>query len=196
MSFRRWQPVHGEAFKLMKYVDEAGNVEWIWNSRDGVTPFIVTSLQGLESHHVDWREDQLKIEHVPAVGDRIFVDMTEGRARDLAARNVERFWNAEPYPMREAYPSKDEATAALMAEYLDDHGSRKLNGSGPPDLIEVTQGMIDAWGERQAARTAVLERVRATKAAWDEAMTAEVATRGTFASFLLSSCKSNNGVSP
>lgn len=80
---------HAEAFCLMKYVDSAGNVEFIWNSRDGVTPFCVRSRQGLEARHVDWGADQRLPKHKPRSGDRIFRDMTMEDARKEARRRID-----------------------------------------------------------------------------------------------------------
>lgn len=51
-------------------------VETLWNSRDGVTPFVVFSRGGTEMTHVNWRRDWRDPGHVPEVGDRIFVDAT------------------------------------------------------------------------------------------------------------------------
>jgi hypothetical protein len=44
---RYWEKLkHNEAFKLMKYVNNVdGYVEWIWNSRDGITPFTISDLR-------------------------------------------------------------------------------------------------------------------------------------------------------
>ena len=36
--------LHKEAFRLMQYQDEHdpnASIEWLWNSRDGVTPFVI-----------------------------------------------------------------------------------------------------------------------------------------------------------
>jgi hypothetical protein len=79
---------HGEAYRLMKYVSEAdGRVEWLWNSRDGVTPFMIIDnlgcARGLPASkgfrkpvmtHEDWQEDAFVPNFVPPVGMRIFVD--------------------------------------------------------------------------------------------------------------------------
>lgn len=83
---------HGEAYKVMKYASDDGKlVERIWNSRDGVTPFIVRSADGVEMKHVDWPQDvyQPFWPHVRAglkVGDRIFVDMTREEAEKAGDR--------------------------------------------------------------------------------------------------------------
>jgi hypothetical protein len=68
---------HREAYCLMKYASRCGTVvEWIWNSRDGVTPFIVTSRCGKEMSHVQWAFDVRIRNYKPLPGERIFVDAT------------------------------------------------------------------------------------------------------------------------
>lgn len=65
----------GDAYKLYKYQSKVtGLVEWIWNSRDGVTPFGLIGKDGTEAQHVDWHEDLYCPNYVPAVGTRIFAD--------------------------------------------------------------------------------------------------------------------------
>jgi len=52
---------HAEAYHHMQYACSEGHVTWIWNSRDGLTPFMVQCLcPGCEeiSQHVRWQEDR------------------------------------------------------------------------------------------------------------------------------------------
>ncbi len=66
---------NGDAWKLYKYQDQgSGLVEWIWNSRDGVVPFIIRGKDGGELRHVDFWEDVYLPNYVPPVGTRIFAD--------------------------------------------------------------------------------------------------------------------------
>jgi hypothetical protein len=53
---------HVEAFCLMTYETKDGSVtERIWNSRDGVTPFVVYTRDGkTEMQHVRWQEDRYR----------------------------------------------------------------------------------------------------------------------------------------
>ncbi len=82
---------HKEAFCLMKYASDGGRtVEWIWNSRDGVTPFIVMSLDGIEMLHVQWSLDRYLPNYQPLPGERIFVDLTEQGAAEIAEKIVEK----------------------------------------------------------------------------------------------------------
>lgn len=116
----------------MKYQDvETKKIELIWNSRDGVTPFVVFSRDGNESRHVDWRSDQIVPDHVPSVGDRIFIDLTMERCREFHRQMVEERWEREPYPMKDRFASKEEAVERLSVEMF---------GNGrQPDIIEVTE---------------------------------------------------------
>lgn len=122
---------HKEAFCLMLYRDEAGNEEWIWNSRDGVTPFMVTSRQGLRAQHVEWHRDRCVPDHKPKPGDRIFVDLTLDRAREFRTKYVERWW--DEMGMSREFASKAAAIDVLAAVDLE-HG-----GGGAPDLIAFVE---------------------------------------------------------
>ena len=69
--------IHKEAFCLMTYAaDDGSETETLWNSRDGVTPFGISSVSGKSMHHVDWQEDKYCPDFVPPPGMRIFVDAT------------------------------------------------------------------------------------------------------------------------
>lgn len=96
----------GEAFALMKYVNRAtGRVEWLWNSRDGVTPFGIDDplapAEALAAHaerrgaddfhpekdidpsimtHADWHEDVFLPNFIPTEGNRIFMSWGEAPA--------------------------------------------------------------------------------------------------------------------
>lgn len=86
---------HAEAFCLMSYQCEiCGHNERIWNSRDGVTPFIIgCPVCGQPTHkHVDWGNDVCSPLHSMMLkpGDRYFTDLTMARAREIAAIRVDR----------------------------------------------------------------------------------------------------------
>lgn len=126
---------HKEAFCLMLYRDIAGNEEWIWNSRDGVAPFAIRSRQGFEARHVAWYRDRCAPDHKPKLGDRVFVDLTNERARAFRHAYVEGRWDMELNGecMRDRWPSKEAAVEDLATADLE-HG-----GGGTPDLVEVTR---------------------------------------------------------
>lgn len=80
---------HKEAFCLMKYrSDDGTEEELIWNSRDGVTPFVITLRSGKFARHIEWDKDQCLPDYVPPKNSRIFVDLTKQRARDLVAQTI------------------------------------------------------------------------------------------------------------
>ncbi len=123
MSARQYGRVHAEAFMLMTYA-----------SRDGVTPFVVTARDGVtELKHVDWGGDRYQPYRIPAVGERIFVDLTPERAAESARRNAERFWNDPTYPASKTgrFTDVDDLARKLNAAYLEHPGS--------PTLVEVDE---------------------------------------------------------
>jgi hypothetical protein len=107
---------HGEAFCLMRYASKDNTVvEFIWNSRDGVTPFIICAKdEKTELQHVDWQKDERRENHKPMPGDRIFVDLSPDRAREIAYKVFAR-WSTNPefrddflaiYPTKEDFATK------------------------------------------------------------------------------------------
>lgn len=121
-------PLHKEAFCLMKYAtDDGSEVEWLWNSRDGVTPFIIRSRTGKEMHHVDFHLDRPVPHYQPLDSERIFVDLTPERAELFARRRIERYWNDMPFPMSQAFETQEQALDVLVKEMLR---------PGAPDIIE------------------------------------------------------------
>jgi hypothetical protein len=110
---------HQEAFCLMSYVSDDGKTgELLWNSRDGVTPFVVHSRDGVEMTHVDWASDICAPYFRPPPGMRVFVDMTEELALEAARENVEKWWDHPEYPMSSRWATKEDAAKALAADYV------------------------------------------------------------------------------
>lgn len=85
--------IHKEAFCLMLYeCKRCGRSETLWNSRDGVTPFIIRCRHcNGDARHINWFMDECKPDHKPKVGQRIFVDMTKEKARELAKHLIKMF---------------------------------------------------------------------------------------------------------
>lgn len=84
---------HAEAFHLMKYhCESCGISEILWNSRDGVTPFIIdcTHCHGKDgAKHVNWDHDKCSPEYSPGPGMRVFVDLTLKKAIECSVKRVE-----------------------------------------------------------------------------------------------------------
>lgn len=68
---------HKEAFCLMRYASKDNAVvEYLWNSRDGVTPFGIKAKDGqTDLLHVDWNRDECRPAHKLMPGDRFFRSM-------------------------------------------------------------------------------------------------------------------------
>lgn len=146
---------HGEAFRLMHYRSDDGTEdEWIWNSRDGVTPFVITLRSGKEAKHINWQDDPYVPDYVPQPGERIFVDLAPASAIAKRRVFVDRWWDDPEMPMSE-HPflgpmGKDGAARELALGDLDPSRGfsndtcdslglpRSMERSGTPDLVEVT----------------------------------------------------------
>lgn len=127
--------VQAEAFCLMLYRDTAGNEEWIWNSRDGVTPFIVTSKGGLESQHVEWYRDRYAPNHKPKPGERIFVNQTFETALPEARKYVDAYWENPDMPM-----STHPFFAEMSKEAAAEHFAKSWVGDGnQPTVVEAVE---------------------------------------------------------
>ena len=88
--------VHGEAFRLMHYRCEKNplHLEIIWNSRDGVTPFVITCRQcGSASQHVEWSRDEFAPDYATylKIGDRYFRNGRAAEARGFMRERIRRF---------------------------------------------------------------------------------------------------------
>lgn len=118
----------------MQYRDQVtGEIEVLWNSRDGVTPFIITSRKGNEAVHVDWRQDRCAPDFRPTPGMRIFVDASPKHAhiREAAHDYIETYWDGGDYPMSRAFESKDAALETILADWCK---------PGAPTVIEAEPG--------------------------------------------------------
>lgn len=160
---------HGEAFCLMKYTNEqTGEVEWLWNSRDRVTPFTIAARgrgpapitdKTAFLSHADWNEDVRIPNFVPPVGMRIFVDMTRERAEEHARR----FFGKHGEAMMEQYPHlREMGEAKLIAAKIDE--CMGPEGKGAPDIVEVTPELQAVFQERAAAAHRKQELLRRSQA--------------------------------
>jgi hypothetical protein len=127
---------HGEAFMLMWYQSaDSKQREQVWNSRDGAAPHEIRSAAtGVELRRRSAGVQYLP-EHVPAVGDRIFVDLTEQRARIVAAGVIEQYRaDGKQAELDAMFASYEEAVEILSQSMLE---------MGAGDLITVTNGYIE-----------------------------------------------------
>lgn len=116
---------HAEAFKQMIYACEScGFMEILYNTRDGVTPFIVSCRNGAcqgGMRHVFWRADKQIVDLKPPVGTRVFINTTKEDAKRWAEWHVNEEWDRErpSIPtMRECYEGdKDRAIESQMEQF-------------------------------------------------------------------------------
>lgn len=125
---------HGEAFSLMHYRSKVSGVEEVlWNSRDGVTPFIIPSTDWSHSmEHVRWEDDRCVPTYVPAVGMRIFVDASEDTAHADAVRLVD----LRPEIVVRQFAGNRRRAIKTIA-----HQSLTAHGPGTPAIVEVTTAL-------------------------------------------------------
>jgi DNA-directed RNA polymerase subunit RPC12/RpoP len=76
--------------KMEYRCQDCSKEEMLWNSRDGVTPFIIgCRFCGGEARHIDWKADVRHTNYQPQPGERIFIDMTPEKAKEIATKRVE-----------------------------------------------------------------------------------------------------------
>lgn len=81
---------HVEAFKRMQYgCASCGMSELIWNSRDGVTPYVIACRAcGAEARHVNWSSDEYLPDYKPLPGERVFRDGSPLEAVEIVERRI------------------------------------------------------------------------------------------------------------
>lgn len=156
---------HVEAFCRMKYVDDRGNAVWIWNSRDGVTPYVV-SIEGREFRHVEWHRDRQRPNHVPEPGEYVFVDLSLEEAEKIARQQVEAHWGP-PTSLCKRYSSIEAASNGLVEDYYG-------NGHQPHLIIVGPEG----WPPDENLRAVLLEQQALVQRVLDEAIARIAAATG------------------
>ena len=111
-----------EAYCLMQYkCDTCGKSSLIWNSRDGVTPFMTSCACGGARSHINFGQDVRMIpEYVPPPRYcDVFIDITPERARKLAIKRVNSF-NKTEYRISKATKEYDDMVHRLTEFYVND----------------------------------------------------------------------------
>lgn len=133
---------HSEGYCHMLYMAEDGSDEIsIWNSRDGVTPFMVT-IEDKVYQHVGWNGDVYDAQYMPKEGDYIFVDMSFEKLLEIRLQWWDRCVSEEAnsiYFYKEYGRDKRKVCRELAMQDRIEHGEP------PPDLIKVTKDFIAGW---------------------------------------------------
>ena len=110
-----------EGHMLMWYADRNGKRERIWNSRNGITSFCISGRYpgDPEMSHVDWNLDTYAPNHVPDLGDRIFVNLTIIMAQEGRRKFTDENWDHPEFPMHSRYSTKEEAIKELAQRDFD-----------------------------------------------------------------------------
>ena len=121
---------HKEAFCLMQYQCHTCNhITNIWNSRDGVTPFMAGSrcCEGATLRHGNWQLDR-HCPNLPDIASHVFIDVTRERAEESA----QSFWDNNGEYMMTTYPHLREiGKEKLIAEKI-----KEIYGKGNnPSLV-------------------------------------------------------------
>jgi len=112
---------HAEAFHLMTYQSEDGTeTEILWNSRDGVTPFFIAGKDGkTEMKHVEWHKDLFDPRYIPKPGERVFMTISKEDYLAHIKKQVEAMWEADEFPMKEHFESKEQAIDILGEQWQE-----------------------------------------------------------------------------
>ena len=124
--------LHREAFRLMQYqCTHCQKIELIYNTRDGVTPFIVNSLCCKASaEHINWAYDLYLPNYPPPKGTRVFRNGTDDEARAIMRRRVSELRIGERNPLTDA--DADEIVERCVSD--TEHGEFQ---SGWPMIVTV-----------------------------------------------------------
>lgn len=134
---------HRESYCLMPYANRQGKVEWLWNSRDGVTPFTIDE----DMFHVQWNLDVFCPFFVPPIGMRIFADLTHAKAMEYARKRVARYWNDGSYPFSE-HPSFKNMGQEEAARHI---AASMMVPKGQPDIVVVDETLQALFTRRARA---------------------------------------------
>lgn len=110
-----------EAYCWMYYeTDDGSDGVWIYNSRDGVTPFIHLE-NGKEYTHTEWSKDLYRPNYKPKEGDRIWVTMSKEEWTDLKMDYVNKIDMEQGFPVEtiSGPMSKEELLKGLIQGYQE-----------------------------------------------------------------------------
>jgi len=108
-----------EAFKVMRYgCKKCRNVQLVWNSRNGVSPFSIGCSCGGSADHIQWERDKLCIEVDVAIMEgakKMFISPSPERYVEFVKEHVQKNWDH----FSEGFDSFHEACCAKVAQYRE-----------------------------------------------------------------------------
>lgn len=128
---------HAEAYALMRYDAMDAEPLIAWNSRDGVTPFVIRH-NGIERVHRLFDHDVFAPEHIPDIGQLVFVDLTYQIAQALADEYMKGNWEAMRAEPRFADLGYDGTRREVVTRYINDADR------GAPYYLEATEALRHA----------------------------------------------------
>ncbi len=127
---------HAEAYRHMQYACPEGHVMEIWNSRDGVTPFMVQCLHpGCEaiSQHVRWNEDREDPTYQLQPGDWYFRNGTDQDAERVLHYRIQ------------GKPIDLDFMARMGAETVDELIQKIIQNPGPLNEFRPGWPILDRF---------------------------------------------------
>jgi hypothetical protein len=126
--------LRSDAFVVMRYraLDDAAEVEEVWNSRDGLAPYSILLKSGRVATHVDWTSMVHRPDYTPPPGSRVIVDLTEAIATEKANAYARKIWDdkgAEGMLARHQYKTVEDMITVLTANIRP----------GEPTLVDVPE---------------------------------------------------------
>jgi hypothetical protein len=151
--------LHAEAFKLMTYAHGDKKVE-VWNSRDGVTPFVIF-VDGVELQHVNWERDSYRPWHEPKAGDWVVVDMTEAAALPLAEERMRKY--DEAGQLEQVLHTYQLTREEVVMRWVDDyvHHTDHSDGTkyrGQPNVVQIDETTAERLAKESRKRRAEAAR--------------------------------------
>jgi hypothetical protein len=135
---------HKEAFSHMTYTTrDLQNQISVWNSRDGVTPFVIF-VGGLEYHHTNWNGDREDPNYQLKVGDHIFVTINKEMATKIAEERHEYLWNERGEKSDKEKRNELHRMLEDKEGFVNDLVDQLM---GQPYYVFVTEESFDHWAQ-------------------------------------------------